>query len=54
MDCFTEFGINGRFWLVLKDLYAGVNAKVLFSGHLSRLCSISPGTGQGKILAPFI
>ena len=25
---FTELGINGRFWLVLKDLYTDVNAKV--------------------------
>ena len=26
----TELGIKGRFWLVLKDLYTDVNAKVLF------------------------
>ena len=51
---FTELGINGRFWLVLKDLYTDVNAKVLFSGHLSRSFSISQGTGQGRILAPFM
>ena len=37
---FTELGINGRFWLVLKDLYTDVNAEVLFSGHLSRSLSI--------------
>ena len=51
---FTELGINGRFWLVLKDLYTDVNAKVLFSGHLSRSFSISQSTGQGRILAPFM
>ena len=50
---FTELGINDRFWLVLKDLYTDVNAKVPFSGHLSRSFSISQGTGQGRILAPF-
>ena len=51
---FTELGMNGRFWLVLKDLYTDVNAKVLLSGHLSRSFSISQGTGQGRILAPFM
>ena len=51
---FTELGINGRFWLVLKDLYTDVNAEVLFSGHLSCSFSISQGTGQGRILAPFM
>ena len=50
---FTELGINGRLWLVLKDLYTNVNAEVLFSGRLSRSFSISQGTRQGRILAPF-
>ena len=49
---FTELGINGRF--VLKDLYTDVNAKVLFFGHLSHSFSISQGTRQGRILAPFM
>ena len=45
---FTELGINGRFWLVLKDLYTDVNAKVLFSGHLSRSLSIFSGYWAGE------
>ena len=26
---FSEFGIGGRMWLVIKDLYTGVRARVL-------------------------
>ena len=33
---FTELGINSKFWIVLKDLYTDISAKVLFSGRLSR------------------
>ena len=51
---FTELGINGRMWLAIKDLYTNVKARVLYSGSLSRMFGISPGTGQGRILAPFM
>ena len=51
---FTEFGIEGRMWLAIKDLYTGVKAQVLYSGSLSRSFDVSQGTGQGRILAPFI
>ena len=34
---FSEFGIGGRMWLVIKDLYTGVRAQVLYSGSLSRV-----------------
>ena len=33
---FSESGINGRMWLVIKDLYTNVKAKVLYAGVLSR------------------
>ena len=33
---FSEFGIGGRIWLVITDLYTGVKAHVLHSGSLSR------------------
>ena len=36
----------------MKGLYK--DAKVLFSDHLSRSFLISQGTGQGRILAPFM
>ena len=49
---FSELGISGRMWLVIKDLYTNVKAKVLYAGALSR--EIDIGTGQGRILAPFV
>ena len=45
---FSELGINGRMWLVTKDLYTNVKAKVLHAGALSREVDILQGTGQGK------
>ena len=51
---FTELGFGGRMWLAIKDLYASVKAQVLYSGFLSRQFSVSQGTGQGRILAPFM
>ena len=51
---FTELGIEGKMWLAIKDLYTDVKARVLLSGTLSRIFDISQGTGQGRILAPFL
>ena len=41
-------------WLAIKDLYTDVKAQVLFACELSREFDISQGTGQGRILAPFM
>ena len=41
-------------WLAIKDLYTDVKAQVLFAGELSREFDILQGTGQGRILAPFM
>ena len=41
---FSELGINGRMWLVIKDLYTNVKAKVLYAGALSREIDILQGT----------
>ena len=51
---FTEFAIEGRMWLAIKDLYTGVKAQVLYSGSLSRSFDESQETGQGRILATFM
>ena len=51
---FSELGINGRMWLVIKDLYTNVKAKVLYAGALSRKIDILQSTEQGIILAPFM
>ena len=51
---FSEFGIRGRMWLVIRGLYTGIKAQVLYSGSLSRRFDVLQGTGQGRILAPFM
>ena len=50
---FSEFGIKGRMWLVIRNLYTGVKAQVLCSGSLLRKFDILQGTGKGRILAPY-
>ena len=54
LNFFSEFGIRGRMWLVIRDLYTGIKAQVLYSGSLSRKFDVLQGTGQGRILAPFM
>ena len=51
---FSELGVNGKLWIVINDLYTDVKARVLYSGVLSREFEIAQGTGQGRILAPFM
>ena len=51
---FSEFGVKGRMWLAIKTLYTGVKAQALYSGSLSGKFVVSQGTGQGRILAPFM
>ena len=51
---FTEFDIRGRMWLAIKDVCTDVRGQVLYSSTLSRKFDISQGTGQGRILAPFM
>ena len=51
---FSEFGIKGRMWLVIRNLYTGMKAQVLYSGSLLRKFDILQSTGQGRILAPFM
>ena len=51
---FTEPVVGSRMWLSIKDLFTDVKAQVLYSGSLSRQSKVSQGTGQGRILAPFM
>ena len=51
---FSDLGVNGKLWLAIKDLYTDVKARVLYSGALSKEFEIAQGTGQGRILAPFM
>ena len=48
---FSDLGV---LWLAIKDLYSDVKARVLYSGALSREFEIAQGTGQGRVLAPFM
>ena len=54
LKLFFEFGIRGRMWLALRSLYTGMKAHVLCFGSLSRKFDILQGTGQGRLLAPFM
>ena len=49
-----ELGTEGRMWVAKKIFIIGVTAQVLYSGSLSRSFDVSQGTGQGRILAPFM
>ena len=51
---FSEFGNKECMWLVIRNLYTGVKAQVLYSGSLSRNFDILQGIGQGRIPAPFM
>ena len=51
---FSELGLGGRMWKVMKDLYTNVKAQVLYAGSLSGKINVSQATGQGRILAPFM
>ena len=41
-------------WLAKRDLYTDVKAQVFYEGSLSWKINLSQGTGQGRILAPFM
>ena len=51
---FSDLGVNGKLWLAIKALYTDVKARVLYSVALSKEFEIAQGTGQGRILAPFM
>ena len=53
-ELFLELGIKGRMWLAIRDLYTNVKAQVFYEGSLSRKIDVSQGTGQGRILGPFM
>ena len=49
-----ELGIDSQLWLVIRELYKDVRCQVLFNGHVSDSFDILQGSGQGRILAPFL
>ena len=51
---FDTVWIDGLLYKLFIELYTDVKAQVLYSGSLSRQFKVSQGTGQGRILAPFM
>ena len=49
-----ELGIDPKMWLIIKVLFSGLKGQVIFNGHISSSFSTSQGSGQGRILAPFL
>ena len=49
-----ELGINSKLWLIIKGSYSNIHAYVTYNGFLSRDFVIFQGSGQGRILAPFM
>ena len=47
---FPEFGIRGRMWLVIRCLYTGIKAQVLYSGSLSRKFDVFRVLGRVEFL----
>ena len=49
-----ELGIDPKMWLIIKELFSCVKGQVILNGHVSSSFSTSQGSGQGRILAPFL
>ena len=50
----TDPGICGKMWLILKYLYTEVQGFVTYGSSISDLFSIDQGSGQGRIVVPFL
>ena len=46
--------IDSGLWLIIRDLYQDLQAHVINDGQLSSKFPVSQGSGQGRILAPFM
>ena len=51
---YKELSIDSRLWLIIRDLYQDLQAHVIHNGQFSIKFPISEGSGQGRILAPFM
>ena len=49
-----ELGNDSGLWLIIKDLYQDLQAHVIHGGQLGSKFPISQGSGQDRILAPFM
>ena len=53
-ELFLDLGIKGSMWLAIRHFHTNVKAQVFYEGSLSGKVDVSQGTGQGRILAPFM
>ena len=51
---YEELSTDSGLWLIIRDLYQDLQAHVIHGGQLSSKFPISQGSGQGRILAPFM
>ena len=51
---FSDFGVNGKLWVAIKNLYTDVKEWVLYSGALSGEFEIAQDTGQGSTFGDFL
>ena len=51
---FTELGIQGKMFSIVKALYSKSQCFVYFSGSTSDKFEVLQGTGQGRILSAFM
>ena len=50
----TDLAVCDKMWLILKNLYAEVEGFVTYGGSTSDLFSIDQGSGQRRIVTPFL
>ena len=51
---FTELGIQGKMFSIVKALYSKTQCFVYFNGSTSDKFEVLQGTGQGRILSAFM
>ena len=51
---YEELSIDSGLWLIIRDLCQDLQAHVIHGGQVSSKFPISQGSGQGRILAPFM
>ena len=51
---FSELGVKGKMFAMIKALYTDVESFVYFNGVSTQAFPLYQGSGQGRILAPFM
>ena len=51
---FSELGVKGKMFAMIKALHTDVESFVYFNGVSTQAFPLYQGSGQGRILAPFM